>query len=1036
MERSRSFYSGRFAPQWLTFALVPASILAFMLAVAPGAVRAQVLDDTADSSASDTSDKEFNYPAPQSTDPVDLCAYYNRKGVAASRAGFYAQAIDNLQLALDTGQAKVNTLDHWCEFWGLHNELSIAYAGLGDFAQRIRFLQQILPSYESRQDYLRVVSIQSALLESYRTLGFIARMKDSAAALSSAYESLVHKSRAPNSSVMMGSAVYYYAMANYQDYFGNYGEAERARRAALDHITDYVKWARASQISGSRYQNVGERFYVDIVIGLANDLTSEGKLAEAYYYATESVRRLTAISSLQTNSGSLILQMLSDLSLMQGRAAAARRYAGQSVDVLERTEAQKFSPMLAGRRAHLALVLGMQGQWGDALRVFDERDQGLRSRPGARSWDHIDWAMTLLKTGHADRASQMLARMIRVQEQRTAVNPVFVAELHGYLAAALAQGGTWQKAQEEFSLALPVLIEHGRLDARTDSSGYIDKYRTHLILDAYLDHLANLDRGHRALPGMDVAAEAMRIADIARGSSVQGALVGSAARASIADPRLAALAREDQTVGSQKQSLQDVMLRLDSAPAATRLDKVITDMQADIGKLAERQARLRRQMAQDYPDYSQLVDPRPPLPADIQHVLGEDEVCVVLYSNDTQSFVWTITRQRVGFRTVPVNEAQIAQWVAAVRKSVDLSDGTLHPFATEPAWHLYEALLMPDRAQWRGARAMDVIASGALAQLPMGLLLTAPASPSKARPVPYAQMPWLIRDVAIASQPSASSLWALRSLKAAAAPGTQAPFVGFGNPRFNASAGTPADPTRAASVRNLNVSRPQAPDEAGPAAGGGSPEADKPSLAQAFAYLPQLPDTALELQEIAQVLQANPAQDLMLDTHASETEVKTRDLSRYRVIAFATHGLVPGEISGLDQPALALSNPALTGEKTNDGFLTLDEVLALKLNADWVILSACNTASAEGASDEALSGLGRGFFYAGARSLLVSNWSVESASARMLTTGIFEQQQAHPQMTRAEALRQSMLRVMTAQPAYGHPAFWAPFTLAGDGVAP
>jgi len=186
---------------------------------------------------------------------------------------------------------------------------------------------------------------------------------------------------------------------------------------------------------------------------------------------------------------------------------------------------------------------------------------------------------------------------------------------------------------------------------------------------------------------------------------------------------------------------------------------------------------------------------------------------------------------------------------------------------------------------------------------------------------------------------------------------------------------------------------------------------------------------------IARTLGADPQQDLYLGARANKNNLKRADLSRYRVLAFATHGLKAGELAGLDQPALALSNPALTHEAGDDGFLKLDDVLALKLNADWVVLSACNTASADGSGSEAVSGLGRGFFYAGARSVLVSNWAMESASARLLTTGLFRQQAGHPGIIRAEALRQAMLELKKAHPAdYGHPVFWAPFSLVGDGV--
>jgi CHAT domain-containing protein len=158
---------------------------------------------------------------------------------------------------------------------------------------------------------------------------------------------------------------------------------------------------------------------------------------------------------------------------------------------------------------------------------------------------------------------------------------------------------------------------------------------------------------------------------------------------------------------------------------------------------------------------------------------------------------------------------------------------------------------------------------------------------------------------------------------------------------------------------------------------------------------------------------------------------------------FATHGLVPGDLDGLTQPALALSNPQVTGESDADGLLTMEEIFGLKLNADWVVLSACNTASGVGEGSEAVSGLGRAFFYAGARALLVSNWPVETVSAKLLTTELFRRQAADAKLARAEALRQAMLRVMDEESAigddgkplysYAHPMFWAPFSLVGDG---
>ncbi|MGH6684596.1 MAG: CHAT domain-containing protein, partial [Pseudolabrys sp.] len=196
-----------------------------------------------------------------------------------------------------------------------------------------------------------------------------------------------------------------------------------------------------------------------------------------------------------------------------------------------------------------------------------------------------------------------------------------------------------------------------------------------------------------------------------------------------------------------------------------------------------------------------------------------------------------------------------------------------------------------------------------------------------------------------------------------------------------------------------------------------------------------------ELNAIAKALGLDPAKVLHLGKQANEQAVETADLSHYRIIDFATHGLVPGELNGLTQPALALTAPAVAGVP-GDGLLTMEKILALKLDADWVVLSACNTATGAGAGAEAASGLGQAFFYAGARALLVTNWSVDSQSARELTSELFQRQKDNPKLSRSEALREATLELVDHRGfndqngkmifAYAHPLFWAPYTIIGD----
>ena len=152
-------------------------------------------------------------------------------------------------------------------------------------------------------------------------------------------------------------------------------------------------------------------------------------------------------------------------------------------------------------------------------------------------------------------------------------------------------------------------------------------------------------------------------------------------------------------------------------------------------------------------------------------------------------------------------------------------------------------------------------------------------------------------------------------------------------------------------------------------------------------------------------------------------------LARVRVLEFATHGFAAGNGDGVAEPMLILS----AAERPDDWVLRASDAAGLELNADWVVVSGCNTASPETGAADGLSGFARAFFFAGANSLLVSHWRVDDVIAARLVPGTFRYESQRPGTSKAEALRLAMLEILD-DPELGaaHPAFWAPFTLIGE----
>ncbi len=346
----------------------------------------------------------------------------------------------------------------------------------------------------------------------------------------------------------------------------------------------------------------------------------------------------------------------------------------------------------------------------------------------------------------------------------------------------------------------------------------------------------------------------------------------------------------------------------------------------------------------------------------------------------------------------------------------------------------HRGYLLAGRKEYRRAIAdyteatlyQQIVAAGG--SLPFGILVTEPPAPGDGQPATLRATKWFADVHALTVIPSIQSLQFLRGGYAVKPRrGVSAPFAGYGDPLLE---GEP------------QVSGPQG--RGGRNAGSVFLPASLRS-GTAIADITQLklserlPGTAIEMENMRVALGA-PRESVHVQSDATEAAIKRADLAGVRVLAFATHGLMAGELPGSAEPGLVFTLPVVASE-TDDGLLTASEISGLKLDADWVILSACNTAAGDGTEGApGLSGLARAFFYAGARNLLVSHWPVRDDVASRLTVETIKLQRITPGLSRAEALQQAMraIRDDTSHDATGdtwaHPSAWGPFSLIGDGA--
>lgn len=805
------------------------------------------------------------------------------------------------------------------------------------------------------------------------------------------------------------------------------------------------------------------RLYARDLVNLADLLRVTGQFAEAhslFEQATTISRQGADAKHLELRATALI--GLGEVRRMLSRNAEAKEALAEAIKTAQSSrEAQ--TALITVAMLNLGLIQAAEGNGQTALdkiekmmpfikgTPLDQTNLGLLMR-GQR-------ALLLSLLNRHPEAIAVAEETVRLAQRAAPSNLTAQAKVEAALGVVLVRAGRIDDAQPYLVAAIDTLMQPGqRIEDLVAPAFEEDRFRS-----LYLAALANV-----AAQRNDPSATRLLFAAAGRlqRPAVDRALRQMSFRSAIVDQAKLSITREIQDLENRIVAQRRILFRLPLEAGARQMilrkdiEKLLGEREGALQKLAKGTGALR----------APISDTETTL-QETRALLMPDEVLIRLielpqpFELLPDVYIWIVTHETDRLVRIDAKASDLAREVAALRCGLDRlawhgpgaracadllklprdrvpGERDLLPFDTARAHALYKSLLGGAEDLLRG-KHLVVVPSGALTKLPFQVLVTRELDPA----MQPNEIRWLARDHALTVLPSVASLKALR--RDAKPSRAERPMIGFGNPLLD---GNEADPKngswhkkQAQQAREIHACRPATYERAAAPfglRGAVLPVPTRDGIAD-LAHLKRqtpLPETADELCAVAREIGAD-LREMRLGLNATETELKrlskAGELTRYRILHFATHGMLAGQISGTTEPGLILTPPG-TATALDDGYLTASEIASLRLDADWAILSACNTAGEAGASGdagEALGGLARVFFYAGARALLVSHWEVNSAATvKLITRSIRELSENG--ISRAEALRRAMLAMITSDdPREVHPASWAPFVLVGEGAA-
>ncbi len=501
----------------------------------------------------------------------------------------------------------------------------------------------------------------------------------------------------------------------------------------------------------------------------------------------------------------------------------------------------------------------------------------------------------------------------------------------------------------------------------------------------------------RANPDSSTDADIFRAGQLINAGVSEQTVARMAERRAAGNPALAELVAK-----SSEADRRLARLRVDFAAEIAQVEpdvEKLTAINAELKQTSSQADALQGQIGASFPAYAKMSQPGSADLNAVTQVLAPGEALLSFVLGSQTGFALLTTHSGLAVRQIAISRSDLDAEVSALRAMMAPKAGRTPEFGIKASYDVYQKLLKPLEPELASVKHLIVVPGRTLSSLPFSLLVTEP--PAEADAHNYSKAAWLVRRMAISEVPSVGAFLLLRDGIAHRVEAPK-PFLGVGDPSF------------ARADVNLNAS------------------CSLGALPSDVLALQPLPETRREVQTVGASLGAGN-DVLLLGERANKREFLAEPLDQFRVIYIATHGFLPGELHCSDEPGLAFAlMPGL--RKDTDALLFASEISALKLNADLVVLSACNTAAAgtEQFGGGALEGLADAFFDAGAFAVVASHWEVPSKLTAQLMTDAFSSSTRGKGY--AEALREAQLQ-MIANPATANPYNWAAFTLMGDGNA-